>query len=291
MAAITLRVFDADRKPLDGRMDVRVLDARDELVFERRDTKAATPLKLEGLATGQRHHVRVFPSRHRPVGQLVVPGMTSNVHMFCPVDPDHASPRFPAWTDLADPLRSVLDRSRLEDETGLGGSAAGPRTGQALYEGLGPEQRGGLLNLLCKMQATPLGLGTAWDFVQDVYRVRGDRLFADVSLGMRDHVRTAVATGRFREVNGALHTPPPGFADAGSFKTDDAFGNLQLTFFASREAPLRFRVDADVDDAAGVGHVFQVLRNSLKDRTTHPFDIHQVLTFHQLLRPPYDVLV
>lgn len=292
MAAITLRVFDADRQPLTGRMDVRVLDAREDLVLEKRDVRAGGALTIQGLTAGQRHHVRVFPTRHRPVGQLVVPGSgAGHVHLFCPVDPDRAAPRFPAWADLAEPLRGVLDRSRLEDDTASPVAGSGrPLAGQVLYESLLDQQRGGLLNLYCKMQATPLGLGTAWDFVQQVYRIRGDRLFADVTPGMRDHVKTAVATGRFREVNGSLHTPPPGFAPADSFKTDDAFGNLQLTFFASRDAPLRFRVDADIDDAAGLGHVFQVLRNSVKDRTTHPYDIHQVLTFHQWLRPAYDVL-
>lgn len=294
MAAITLRVFDADRQPLAGRMDVRVLDDRDELVLEKRDVKASVALTLQGLAAGHRHHVRVFPTRHRPVGHLVVPGhgSASNVHVFCPVDPERASPRFPAWTDLAEALRAVLERSHLEDDTTTPVAGSGKAlSGQLLYDSLLDQQKGGLLNLFCKMQATPLGLGTTWDFVQQVYRVRGDRLFADVTTGMRDHVKTALATGRFREVSGSLHTPPPGFGPAGSFKTDDAFGNLQLTFFGSLDAPIRFRIDADIDDAAGLGHVFQVLRNSVKDRTTHPYDIHQVLTFHQLLRPPYDVLV
>lgn len=293
MAAITVRVFDADRKPIAGRMDVRVLDARDEVVLEKREVRAGVALTLQGLAAAQRHHVRVFPARHRPVGQLVVPGSgaASNVHLFCPVDPDRASPRFPAWTDLAEPLRQVLERSQLEDDTTTPVAGSGRTlSGQVLYESLLDQQRGGLLNLFCKLQATPLGLGSAWDFVQHIYRVRGDRLFADVTTGMRDHVKTALTTGRFREVSGSLHTPPPGFGHAGSFKTDDSFGNLQLTFFVSNDAPIRFRIDADIDDAAGLGHVFQVLRNSVKDRTTHPYDIHQVLTFHQLLRPAYDVL-
>ena len=294
MAAITVRVFDADRQPIGGRMDVRVLDARDEVVLDKRDVKASVALTVQDLAAGQRHHVRVFPTRHRPVGQLVVPapGSPSNVHLFCPVDPDRAAPRFPAWPDLAEPLRQVLERSHLEDDTTTPVAGSGRAlSGQVLYESLLDQPRGGLLNLFCKLQATPLGLGTAWDFVQQVYRVRGDRMFADVTTGMRDHVKTALTTGRFREVNGALHTPPPGFGHAGSFKTDDHFGNLQLTFFSSIDTPLRFRLDADIDDAAGLGHVFQVLRNSIKDRTTHPYDIHQVLTFHQLLRPAYDVLV
>lgn len=292
MAAITVRAFDADRKPLTGRMDVRVVDAHAEVVVDKRDVKAGVALTVDGLTAGGRYEVRVFPSRHRPVGQLVVPGHGGgrNVHVFCPVDPDLASPRFPAWSALAPALQAVLERSRLEDDPLAPAAGAAALSGEALYDSLLPAQKAGLLNLFCKMSATPLGLGMAWGFVQQVYRLRGDRIFADVALGMRDHVKTSLATGPFREVSGSLHTPPPGFTPAGSFKTDESFGNLQLTFFATAAAPLRFRVDADIDDAAGLGHVFQVLRHSVKELSTNPFDIHQVLTFHQLLRPPYDVL-
>ena len=293
MSAITLRAFDADRKPLAGRMDVRILDAHAQVVVERRDVKANVAMTIDGLTAGMRHEVRVFPVRYRAVGQLVVPaeGSPKNVHLFCPVDADLAAPRFPGWPDVPPALKAVLERSQLEDATAtpVAGTAAS-LVGEALYDSLGPVQKAGLLNLFCKMNATPLGLGMAWDFVQQVYRVRGDRIFADVAIGMRDHVKTSLTTGLFREVSGSLHTPPPGFAPAGSFKTGESFGNLQLTFFASADAPLRFRIDADIDDAAGLGHVFQVVRNSVKDRSTSPFDIHQVLTFHQLLRPPYDVL-
>lgn len=39
--------------------------------------------------------------------------------------------------------------------------------------------------------------------------------------------------------------------------------------------------DIDVDDAAGLGHVFQVLRNALLGRATNPYDIHEILVSYQ----------
>jgi hypothetical protein len=90
-------------------------------------------------------------------------------------------------------------------------------------------------------------------------------------------------------VSGSLHTPPPGYCAAGSFKTADQYGNLQLTFFASEQPPLTFKVDADIDDAAGLGHVFQVMRNWLTHGTTHPYDIHQILVYRQEVALPYEL--
>jgi hypothetical protein len=130
---------------------------------------------------------------------------------------------------------------------------------------------------------------TVWSAVQRVFRIRPDRVFADVDVTLRDRIKGEVAAERFREVSGKLHRPPPGFEAAGSFKTHERYGNLQLTFFASLAAPMAFKVDADIDDAAGLGHTFQVLRNFITDGTTHPYDIHQILTFRQEIAPLYDL--
>jgi len=98
-----------------------------------------------------------------------------------------------------------------------------------------------------------------------------------------------VAADRVREVSGKLHAPPPGFAGAGSYKTADRYGNLQLSFFASESSPIAFKVDSDIDDAAGLGHTFQVLRNWVTQGVTHPYDIHQILVFRQEVVLPYDL--
>jgi len=42
------------------------------------------------------------------------------------------------------------------------------------------------------------------------------------------------------------------------FKTRESYGNLRLTFFR-KEGALEFLVDADLDDAQGIEHIFQAL--------------------------------
>jgi len=92
----------------------------------------------------------------------------------------------------------------------------------------------------------------------------------------------------FDPVSGLLHRIPDGFTEAGSFKTQDHYGNLQLTFCVRGN---EWRADVDIDDAGGVEHVFQVLRNTVSGSPTHPYNIHQLLVHYQRLELDYDLLV
>jgi hypothetical protein len=285
MSSLIVRVGNALRQPLDDLIDIRVVSVRtDATVRQALGVSGAGDVRVEGLSPGQPYMVQVFPTRHRPVGQFAIPreGEDVVVQLYAPLDPDRVTAvRFPAYAALPGELRRVLECSAVE---GVDGSGA------TLYAGLNDTQRAGLFNLSAKMS----GFGfdearTIWTFVDGLYRIRPDRLFADVQPALRDLVKGAVVTGRFREVSGRLHTPPPDFEDAGSFKTAERYGNLQLTFFASTTAPLAFKVDADIDDAAGLRHAFQVLRNWVTDGTTHPYDVHQILVFRQEVTLPYDL--
>lgn len=282
MSELLIRFRNAHRAPLDDRLEVRVTRAATNAVLAHQsDLSGRHVLKVSGVEPGDVCIVTGYPRRHRPVGQVVlVPASgRGEAQMFFPLHPDHGRATFPAYADLAPELRQVLDRSTLEGATD---------SGAALYAGLIPVDRAGLLNLFCKMRLFGFDdRHTAWSGVERVYRVRPDRIFADVDISLRDRVRSAEADGRVRKVSGRLHTPPPGFSSAGSFKTDDRHGNLQLTFFASDTPPLRFKVDADIDDANGLAHTFQVLRNWIRDDTTHPYDIHQILAFRQEAVPDY----
>ena len=293
MARFRIRVFDAERRRLDDRIDVDVRDlASSQLVVAKRDLKGLSVLRVAGLTGGRVYSVQVFPARHRPVGivQRALDTSDVDVDLYCPVHPDRVvDTSFPDFADMPAEFGRVLDASTLESE-----SLDAPG-GAALYDSLDPIPRAGLLNLFAKMDVTQVGGRTMWSFVTDVYRVRGDRIFANVSVDFRDHVKSAVSGGQFADAPGKLHTPPPGFLSAGSFKHQlFQAGVLQLTFFASDAAAQpgaspTFKIDADIDDAGGIGHVFQVLRNWIGDRDTHPYDIHQILTFHQLLRPGYEL--
>ena len=76
--------------------------------------------------------------------------------------------------------------------------------------------------------------------------------------------------------------------EPGSFKTQDRYGDLQLTFCV-RDG--EWRADVDIDDAGGVEHVFQVLGNALSGKPTHPYNIHQLLIQHQKLDPGYELVL
>ena len=297
MATFNIRAFDVERQLLDDVIDVRVFELPgDRTVVHRFGLDGKKTIRVTRLKPGRDYGVQVFPLRHRPVGVVQRAPDTSapaNVHVFCPVHPLRVTrPEFPGYAALPAEVTAVLERSTLERETGTppGPSARGATPGEQLYNGLDSTARAGLLNVSAKMRNTIAGGLDMWSFVTDVYRIRGDRIFANVHLSFRDHVRSAAAGQIFEQVSGSLHTPPPGFVHADSFK-HLAFqaGILQLTFFASAAAPLQFKVDADIDDAGGIGHVFQVLRNFLTSTDTHPYDIHQILQFHQLIDPGYDL--
>jgi hypothetical protein len=295
MATVSIRLLNASRKPLQDDVDVIVTAMRtDNEVARRKTHDARKTLRVSGLSPNEPYLVRAFPVRHRPVGQFVVApagDKAAEVELYCPVDPQRVTPRFPDYADLDPALQRVLEKSTLERDPDLRARPAAGSSGQSLYEGLKPIERAGLLNLFCKMSHVPLGDTNTWSFVKDVYRMRGDRIFVNVALELRDRVKNAVAGGGFTPVDSSLHAPPPDWAHAGSFKTRDRYGNLQLTFFGTTTAPLAFKVDADIDDAAGIEHAFQVIDHALTHGATHPFDIHQILTFFQRLDTGYAVVV
>jgi hypothetical protein len=290
MSDITIHLRDARRQRLDDIADVIVTSHRtNTTVASRKGVKGSTSIRVTGLSPGAVYAVRAFPLRHRPVGHFVIAPAsgTRAVELHCPVDPERVeSVTFPPFASLPPPAQEVLQNSTLEHP---------PQnvSGQGLYEApqLSDVARAGLLNVLAKMAATPLPDGSVvLDHVQSLFRIRGDRLFGDVALGLRDLVKTAVDEKRFKPADDSLHAPPPGFDRAGSFKTLDLYGNLQVTFFSSLAPPLRFKADVDIDDAAGLEHAFQVLGHWLTGEKTHPYDIQQILLFHQGLDPGYELL-
>src|SRR5262245_7926079 len=282
MPTLTVSVLNASREPIPDRFDLEIQSVRSlRLVHRSQHDSGALPIAVSGLSETEPLLVRVFPFRHRPIG-VPAPVLFSDqsLSVACPLIPDRADGEFPAWGDLDEALRKVLENSVLEGDTS-------GTSGEALYSPLEDLLKAGLLNLYTKMSLTGLPVGrTAWDFVQDVYRIRPDRIFANVELGYRDAFRAAEEAKLVKSAPDNQHTPPPGFSRAGSFKTRDRTGNLQVTFFP-KDSELQFKVDADIDDANGLAHAFQVLEHALTGSDTHPYDIHQILTFDQRIEMPY----
>jgi hypothetical protein len=197
-----------------------------------------------------------------------------------PIRAERARAIFPGYDDLDERVRGVLERSSaVRAHQGL--------TGRALYSALSEESRAGLLNIAKKSLSTEFRNGADLLPHLTLLDIIGDRCFVEVPRTLVEQMPDLVDGDYFRAVNGSLHEPPSGFIPAGSFKTLDAFGNLQLTFFRNGD---QCRADVDIDDAAGLGHVFQVLRNHITGNPTHPFNIHQILVAHQHLDPGYQLV-
>ncbi len=203
--------------------------------------------------------------------------------MAFPVDPMKVKDvDFPTFSSLAaDAKRILSDTQSLLGFTGVSSAA--------LYDQLDDIRKAGLMNIFAKSSATIFQNGRpVISYIQRLNELRGDRFFAVVPQELREETKNSVADGLFREVPEGLHHPPAEFEHAGSYKTLDHYGNLQLTFFTNGAD---WVADMDIDDAAGLAHVFQVLRNELEHRTTHPYDIHEILIRHQQLDPGYELEV
>lgn len=289
---LTLHFTDVFNQPITDDMSIR-LRHRTLAGEARVDARVTGSVVINGLMSEPQgsYTMEVHASSYLPVAMFVtVPSDgrgSSTVRL--PVDPAKVKPRFPDYADLDARLKGLLERShQVKGFEGL--SAA------ALYKGLSDEQRAGLLNIAKKALVTRFTNGAELLPHITLMEVKGDRLYVEIPPGLRaqmpdDALDAAEEAGAdepdtFRKVNGSLHAPPQaGFEPAGSFKTRDAYGNLQLTFF--RNGVDHWIADVDIDDAAGLAHVFQVARNHLKNRPTHPYDIHQILVVHQGLDPGY----
>lgn len=282
MPNITVKVQNAAGDPLPDLMDVH-FEFEGAVVASKFDVDGAKAVAAK--LTGNRiYAVRVFPARHRPVSRFVsLGGGDQTCSLITPIQPDRVvQVNFEDFARLPADFKEAMKRAAVE---GM------PDTGKKLYDALDPLSKAGLLNLFTKMTNTALpASGSAWSFVDSLYRIRPDRIFFDALPGYRDALKAAVASKSFKTADDSLHTPPDGFEHAGSFKSLDAHGNLQVTFFAKPGNPPTFKVDADIDEEDGIGHAFEVIRNTLTGGTTHPFDVHQILTLH-FKAPPYELLV
>ena len=281
---LRLNLIDVNGKNLKESVDI---DLRHQTLSEHKIVRAINASKrftienLRGAPQGL-YRMEIDPRGYLPVSQFVnmaASGFT-DVNVTFPVDPKKVvSVRFPKFEDLD--FQPLLERS--EKVLGFEGLS-----GKDLYDKLDDIRRAGLLNIAAKTRATPLSNGrTVLGYLQTLHELRGDRFFVTVPKELREEVKNSVAADLFHPADDSLHHPPVsfvGFTNAGSFKTNDLHGNLQLSFFMKGNECL---ADVDIDDAGGLGHIFQVLRNTLKGRPTHPFDIREILVFRQKLDPGF----
>jgi hypothetical protein len=282
MPTLTLKLVDVKNRPLDETVDVmlrRQSTGQASVV----SAKAGKTLKIKNLASDV-YSVEVDPPSYLAAGQFVMvnPGGASLTMAF-PIDNRKVkNVVFPAFSKLGAESRRVLnDTDMLLDYEN--------KSGAELYDALEDTRRAGFLNIMAKSSWTVLSNGRiVSSYLTRLRELRGDRFHAVVPKELREETKNSAVAGLFTSVPEGMHRPPDGFTHAGSFKSPDHYGNLQLTFFSNGPDWL---ADVDIDDAAGLEHLFQVLRNELTNRPTHPYDIHEILIRHQMLDPGYTLEV
>lgn len=283
---LRLELVDVYGKGLAEKVDIDLTnqDLTDHQLV--RSADASKRLLIPNLYGAPRgiYRLEIDPPSYLPVSRFVnLPaGGFADLTIRFPVDPKKVvRAEFPAYEALHQDARRLIERSKQVRGFEL-------KSGPDLYNSVDDLRRAGMLNILAKSGRTRFANGsTVLSYLQGLTELRQDRFFVTAQAELRDEVKNSVAAGLFGPVSGALHTPPQGYTAAGSFKTDDQYGNLQVTFFAGPDSLL---ADIDIDDAAGLEHVFQVLRNTLSGRPTHPYDIHEILIAHQELDPGYRLI-
>lgn len=297
---LKLQPVDVYGKRLKEKVDVFLRHTRrsQNLVFKSHDASKT----ISGLFTAVEgpYQISVDPPSYQRVTffQNIKTSGVTEVPVTFPVDASKVvSVNFPKYATLSKELRTVLSNS-----SNVFGFEH--KTGSELYDAISVDdiKLAGLLNIACKTLATVFAGGAnVLSLVKELRIVRGDRFFAFVERGLREETMNSLSSGLFHKVSGSLHKLPPefedfvptdpslkpadpGFEPADSFKTNDRYGNLQLTFFRKGN---EFVADIDIDDAAGIEHVFQVLRNHFTGKPTHPYNIHEILVAHQQLDPRY----
>jgi hypothetical protein len=249
---------------------------------------ASTKIQIKGLngAPQGLYRIDVDPPSYQYIAQFInlKASGTTALELTFPIDPAKVKAvKFPTFGGTEADLQRVLENS----EKVLGFEA---KKGKALYDALDDIRRAGLLNITAKTRATLLTNGrTVLSYIQELREIRGDRFFAAVPKELREETKNSVSEGLFHSADESLHHPPANFSHAGSFKTPDHYGNLQLTFFMNQAGDCV--ADIDIDDAAGIEHVFQVLKNKLSGNPTHPYNIHEILVGFQHNDPGYSFQV
>jgi hypothetical protein len=144
-------------------------------------------------------------------------------------------------------------------------------TGQSLYDAMGPLRKACLLNIFAKTKHG--STGRCFRFLQSLAVLRQDRCFCNVDPAMPEFLRKS---DFFKSAPQTLHKPLKDFVIEDSFKSTDAHANLQVTFMR-HQSNGTLAADIDIDEATGIEHGFEVIRNTLTRGRTNPYLIRELM--------------
>jgi hypothetical protein len=178
----------------------------------------------------------------------------------------------PAFAALPGKVQEILDRAQMTAEKPEDRDLAG-LSGKRLFDALGPLRKACLLNIVKK--ASHPTAANCLPQIEDLLVCRQDRFFAYVHSELPQLLQTSES---FKAAPNTLHQPLKGFKLTvdGSFKSRDAHANIQVTFMR-HETTGRLAADIDIDEAAGIEHGFEVMRNALYRNRTNPYLIREFM--------------
>jgi hypothetical protein len=265
---LTLQLSDVLGNDLDDTVAIELISASGSSRY-RNTEQVRGSLTLTGIdcAPASVYRVLVAPTRYRARSFFMTlrGGGTAVSKLTFPVLPRKVRGiQAPPYSDLPAGVLAIL--------------------GGTFYGALSSLQKACLLNVATKASAVILSDGrSCLDHLAQVVSVRQDRLFARTHAALEEETSQSPL---FRHVSGALHAAHGGYCPTRSFKTKEPHGNLQLTFFRHGETGDDYLVDADIDEARGIEHIFEVVRNTVNG-PTNPYDVREILIAGQGLNPGY----
>lgn len=276
MRTIALSLTASDGSALNDRVEVTVFDLQSPHRYQA--AGFATDSFRVDVPVDDNTTIRILlsSSNHHDVDHLAFLNGDLPVRLVVPVNPEQV-------LRINGPAFGVLSASAQRVLAAAAGPqfivAGTPVTGQTLYDGLdlAPLLKAAFLNIVAKAGATTLaGTETVLDYFRGLRELRQDRFFVDIDPKL---IGIVASSNGFHSVPDALHQPLPGYEPVSSYKTFDRYGNLQLTFQRTADGS-KAAADVDIDDAQGIPHLYQVVRNAFTGGT-NPYDIHEILLGQQ----------
>jgi hypothetical protein len=283
MSKLNLTLLEPGNQPLNDDAHLTLFDLQSQDHWTT-SLHVKDHVQMDLPAAGNRTmRVLVEPANHRDVEAVFFAGAdVVNQTLVAPVNPEKVREIAAVeYGKLPPAARAILDGSK---DLQFSATGAPPLTGPELYTALGPVPllHACFLNITAKAAATPMGSKTVVDYFGALRSLAQDRFFVEVAPEL---VQLAAHSNAFHEVDDALHTPLAGYVMGKSYKTFDHYGNLQLTFQSNSASVV---ADVDIDDAQGIEHIYQVVRNAVEG-PTNPYDIHEILLDQEpSVNPKYD---
>ncbi len=292
MASLKITLTDAAGKSLTDHVTVDLFALHSSVQMQAgTDTTGSFQINGIDISSGPFYRVLITPANYGMTQQFVTLSekKVANLSAAMPVNPSKVRGiTGPVYAKLPTSAQGMLEQASAPP---FNDGAGGFLQGEKLYAALDPWPllKACFLNIVAKSAATPLQDGRrVLDHYLGLMRLEQDRLFVKTSAALLEE---ASHSNAFYPAPATLHEPAPGYHLVSSYKTFDRYGNLQLTFQRRGDSGSDYAVDVDIDDAQGIKHVFQVIRNSVAG-PTNPYDIRELLVGQKpKVDPQYDFVL